>query len=179
MKIATFGAGCFWGAEHILRSVPGVTTTRVGYMGGVTSAPTYTDVCQENTGHIEVVELTYDPERLSYPELLDVFWQLHDPTALDDQGPYEQGSQYRAVIFYHDADQAALALASKVALDASHIYPTPIVTEIRPATAFWLAEDYHQQYIAKGGEHHCHVFTRSIRLPERLGGQSRAADAVP
>lgn len=178
MKIATFGAGCFWGAEHILRSLPGVTATRVGYMGGKTTAPTYTEVCETETGHIEVVELTYDPERLTYQDLLDVFWQLHDPTALDDQGPYEQGSQYRAVIFYHDAEQAALAEASKVALEASQVYAAPIVTELRPAAVFWAAEDYHQQYIAKGGEHHCHVFTRPLRLPERLNNQRRTEGVV-
>ena len=172
MKYATFGAGCFWGAEYLLRSVPGVTTSRVGYMGGTTRAPTYEAVCQVDTGHMEVVEMTYDPEHISYQELLDVFWQLHDPTSLDDQGPYEHGSQYRAVIFYHDAAQATLAVASKNALDMARVYMAPIVTEIRHATTFWPAEDYHQQYIAKGGAHHCHVFTRTIRFPERSRDRS-------
>ena len=172
MKYATFGAGCFWGAEHILRSVPGVTASRVGYMGGTTTVPTYAAVCQGDTGHIEVVEITYDPEQISYQELLDVFWQLHDPTSLDDQGPYEHGSQYRAVIFYHDAAQATLAVASKAAREVARVYARPIVTAIRPATTFWPAEDYHQQYIAKGGAHHCHVFTRTIRLPERSRDRS-------
>lgn len=162
---ATFGAGCFWGAEHILRQIPGVTGSRVGFMGGSTAAPTYDEVCQDTTGHIEVVELAYNPAVLSYHTLLAVFWQLHDPTALDDQGPYERGTQYRAVIFTHDAEQARLATASKVAREAQQRDGAPIVTAIRPATTFWPAEEYHQQYIAKGGEHHCHVFTRHIELP--------------
>lgn len=165
MTLATFGAGCFWGVEHILRQLPGVTGSRVGYMGGSTDTPTYDEVCQDTTGHVEVVELTYTPAVLSYQTLLDVFWQLHDPTSLDDQGPYERGSQYRAVIFAHDAEQARLATASKVALEAQQRDGAPIVTAIRPATTFWPAEAYHQQYIAKGGDHHCHVFTRSIHLP--------------
>lgn len=166
MKRATFGAGCFWGIEHLLRSVAGVTACRVGYMGGTVAAPTYEVVCRGDTGHIEVAEITYDPARISYQELLDVFWQLHDPTSLDDQGPYEPGTQYRAVIFYHDEGQANLAAASKAALEAARAYTGAIQTEIRAATTFWPAEDYHQRYIAKGGEHHCHVFTRAITIPE-------------
>jgi peptide-methionine (S)-S-oxide reductase len=166
VKHATFGAGCFWGTEHFLRSIPGVAACRVGYMGGTVSAPTYEMVCQGETGHVEVAEVTYDAERISYQELLDVFWQLHDPTSLDDQGPYERGTQYRAVIFYHDAEQATLAAASKAARDAAGVYAAPIQTEIRAATTFWPAEDYHQQYIARGGEHHCHVFTRAIAAPK-------------
>jgi peptide-methionine (S)-S-oxide reductase len=166
VKHATFGAGCFWGTEHLFRSVPGVTATRVGYMGGTVAAPTYEMVCQEETGHIEVAEITYDPERISYHKLLEVFWQLHDPTSLDDQGPYERGTQYRPVIFYHDAEQASLARASKASLEEAQVHAAPIRTEIRAATTFWPAEDYHQQYIAKGGEHHCHVFTRRITIPE-------------
>jgi len=178
VKYATFGAGCFWGAEHILRSMPGIGASRVGYMGGTTTAPTYETVCQGDPGHIEVVEITYDPAQISYQELLDVFWQLHDPTSLDDQGPYEQETQYSAVIFYHDADQATLAVASKAALEAARVYTAPIVIEIRPAMAFWPAENYHQQYIARGGEHHCHVFTRPIRLPERSSDRSRLEEAI-
>lgn len=135
-------------------------------MGATVESPTYEVVCQEETGHIEVAEITYDPKRISYEQLLDVFWQLHDPASLDDQGPYEQGAQYRAVIFYHDAEQATLATASRAALEAAGVYDLPIQTEIRAATTFWPAEDYHQQYIAKGGEHHCHVFTRTITMPE-------------
>ena len=141
-------------------------------MGGTTTAPTYEAVCQDDTGHIEVVEITYDPARISYQDLLAVFWQLHDPTARDNQGPYEQGTQYRAVIFYHDAEQAMLAVASKAALEAARVHAAPVVTESRPATTFWPAEDYHQHYIAKGGAHHCHVFTRTIRLPEAFSERS-------
>jgi peptide-methionine (S)-S-oxide reductase len=143
-------------------------------MGGSTAAPTYEDVCRGTTGHIEVVEISYDPAAISYRELLDVFWQLHDPTSLDDQGPYEQGSQYRAVIFTHDADQASAALESRAALAAKLGPGAPIVTELRPASTFWPAEDYHQQYIAQGGEHHCHVFTRQIQLPQ---GRGRAPES--
>jgi len=128
VKYATFGAGCFWGVEHILCAVPGVIASRVGYMGGTTPAPTYEAVCQDDTGHIEVVEITYDPARISYQDLLVVFWQLHDPTAHDNQGPYEQGTQYRAVIFCHDAEQAALAVASKATLEAARVHAAPIVT---------------------------------------------------
>jgi peptide-methionine (S)-S-oxide reductase len=168
MKLATFGAGCFWGAEHLLRPLPGVTATRVGYMGGTTREPTYETVCGGDTGHVEVVEVTYDPERITYEELLEVFWQLHDPTSLDDQGPYERGSQYRAVIFCHDDEQETVADASRARLERSTSQRAPIVTEIRRAGTFWPAEEYHQQYIAKGGDHHCHVFTRTIVLPERL-----------
>lgn len=167
MAIATFGAGCFWGVEHILRSLPRITDTEVGFMGGTLPAPTYEAVCEDTTGYIEVVQLTYDPHQISYDELLLVFWQLHDPTSLDNQGPYEQGSQYRAVVFYHTPEQAERAKASKVALEAANIYQAPIVTEIRPATTFWQAEEYHQEYIAKGGEHHCHVFTRTVTLPDQ------------
>jgi peptide-methionine (S)-S-oxide reductase len=163
-KLATFGAGCFWGTEHILRTVRGVSACRVGYMGGTVDSPTYEDVCRGETGHIEVAEVTYDSERVSYRQLLDVFWQLHDPTSLDDQGPYERGSQYRAAIFYHDAEQAALAAASRT--EVQRLYAKPVRTEILAAATFWPAEEYHQQYIAKGGDHHCHVFTRSVSLPE-------------
>jgi peptide-methionine (S)-S-oxide reductase len=165
VTLATFGAGCFWGTEHILRSVPGVIGCRVGYMGGTVEAPTYELVCEGGTGHIEVAEVRYDPARVSYEQLLDVFWQLHDPTSLNDQGPYERGYQYRAAIFYHDVEQATLAAGSKAALEASGTYDAPIRTEIRPAATFWPAEEFHQQYIAKGGDHHCHVFTRTVTLP--------------
>jgi peptide-methionine (S)-S-oxide reductase len=139
---------------------------RVGYMGGTVEAPTYELVCRGETGHIEVAEIAYDPKRISYQDILDVFWQLHDPTSRDDQGPYERGSQYRAVIFYHDAEQAALAVASQAALEAAQVSPVPIQTEIRAVTTFWPAEEYHQRYIAKGGDHHCHVFTREISIPD-------------
>ena len=162
---ATFGAGCFWGTEHVLRSIPGVTGCRVGYMGGSVDAPSYEQVCEGSTGHIEVAEVTFDPARISYETLLDVFWQIHDPTSIDDQGPYERGTQYRAAIFYHDEEQATAAAASKAALEASGRHARPIRTEIRAAGTFWPAEDYHQEYIAKGGEHHCNVFTRTVEIP--------------
>ena len=144
-------------------------------MGGSTTAPTYEDVCGDDTGHIEVVEIAFDPSRISYRDLLVVFWQLHDPTSVDDQGPFERGSQYRAVIFVHDSDQGALAEASRVALEAARVHAAPIVTEIRPVEVFWPAEDYHQDYIAKGGEHHCNVFTRTIHLPDHLESGNRDA----
>ena len=165
IKHATFGAGCFWGVEEILRKLPGVVATRVGYMGGTIDNPTYDDVCSDTTGHVEVVEVSYDPSRVSYGDLLGVFWQLHDPTSMDDQGPYEQGSQYRAVVFAHDPDQEDMARASKAALERSGVYQVPIVTEIRPATRFWPAEDHHQSYIQKGGTHHCNVFNRTVTFP--------------
>jgi len=165
MKHATFGAGCFWGVEEILRKLPGVVATRAGYMGGTRVNPTYDDVCIDTTGHVEVVEVSYDPSRISYDDVLDVFWQMDDPTSMDDQGPYEQGSQYRAVVFAHDPDQEVAARASKVALERSGIHRAPIVTEIRLATRFWPAEDFHQRYIQRGGTHHCNVFNRTVRFP--------------
>ena len=136
IKHATFGAGCFWGVEEAFRKLLGTVATRVGYMGGTTDDPTYEDVCTDTTGHVEVVEVSYDPSRISYEDLLDVFWQLHDPTSKDDQGPYERGSQYRAVVFAHDPGQEAAARASKAALARSGVHHAPIVTEIRPATRF-------------------------------------------
>ena len=136
IKRATLGAGCFWGVEEIFRKLPGTSATRVGYMGGTIDDPTYDDVCTDTTGHVEVVEVSYDPSRISYDDLLDVFWQLHDPTSMDDQGPYERGSQYRAVVFAHDPDQEAAARASKAALERSGVFRAPIVTEIRPAARF-------------------------------------------
>ena len=165
MKQATFGAGCFWGVDEIFRTLPGTAATRVGYMGGTTDDPTYDDVCTDTTGHVEVVEVSYDPARITYDDLLDVFWQLHDPTSMDDQGPYEQGSQYRALVFAHDLDQEAAAIASKATLKRSGVYHAPIVTEIRPAARFWPAEDHHQRYIQKGGTHHCNVFNRTVTFP--------------
>lgn len=176
IKHATFGAGCFWGVEEIFRKLPGIAATRVGYMGGTTDDPTYDDVCTDTTGHVEVVEVSYDPSRISYDDLLDVFWQLHDPTSMDDQGPYEQGSQYRGVVFAHDANQEAAARASKAALERRGVYHEPIVTEIRPATRFWPAEDHHQRYIQKGGTHHCNVFNRAVTFPAEGKAERSAQD---
>jgi peptide-methionine (S)-S-oxide reductase len=155
-KIATFGAGCFWGVEAAYRQIPGVLSTRVGYLGGTMENPTYKDVCSGRTGHAEVVEVTYDPARLTYDDLLTVFWENHDPTTLNRQGP-DVGVQYRSAIFYHDDEQKAAAEASKAERDRSGRYRRPIVTEITPASQFYEAEDYHQQYLEKRGLASCHI----------------------
>jgi peptide-methionine (S)-S-oxide reductase len=150
MERATFAAGCFWGVEADFREIDGVTDVLVGYTGGSTPNPTYQQVCSDRTGHAEAVEVTFDPERVSYEQLLDAFWAIHDPTTQDRQGP-DIGSQYRSAIFYHSAAQKAAAEASKAALDRSGRYKSPVVTEIVPAGTFWRAEEYHQQYVAKRG----------------------------
>jgi peptide-methionine (S)-S-oxide reductase len=155
-KIATFGAGCFWGVEAAYRQIPGVLSTRVGYLGGTMENPTYKDVCSGRTGHAEVVEVAYDPARLTYDDLLTVFWENHDPTTLNRQGP-DVGVQYRSAIFYHDDEQKAAAEASKAERDRSGRYRRPIVTEITPASQFYEAEDYHQQYLEKRGLASCHI----------------------
>lgn len=149
-KIATFGAGCFWGVEDTFRQIDGVTDVAVGYAGGTTERPTYEAVCTDKTGHAEVVEVTYDPTQVSYEKLLDIFWKNHNPTTLNRQGP-DHGTQYRSAIFFHDEAQKIAAETSKNALVASGAWKDPIVTEITPAGAFWRAEDYHQQYFAKRG----------------------------
>jgi peptide-methionine (S)-S-oxide reductase len=156
MAIATFGAGCFWGVEEAFRQTQGVTGTAVGYMGGHTRNPTYKEVCTDRTGHAEVVQVEYDPDRVSYDDLLNVFWENHDPTQLNRQGP-DVGAQYRTVIFYHTPEQKAVAEASKERLQASGKFKRPVVTEIVPAPEFWRAEEYHQQYLAKRGLSHCHL----------------------
>jgi peptide-methionine (S)-S-oxide reductase len=153
---ATFAAGCFWGVEAVFRQVPGVTSTTVGYMGGHFKNPTYRDVCTDQTGHAEVVAVTFDPAQVSYADLLRVFWENHDPTQLNRQGP-DTGTQYRTAIFFHSPEQEATACASKEALDRAGKYPRPIVTEITPASEFWRAEEYHQQYLEKRGEASCHI----------------------
>ncbi len=150
MKKATFGAGCFWGVEASFRRVKGVLSTSVGYMGGTVANPTYEDVCSDQTGHAEVVEVEYDPAEVSYEELLEVFWGIHDPTQLNRQGP-DVGTQYRSVIFYHDAEQEAAARASKNAVRASRADARGIMTEIAAASTFYRAEEYHQQYLEKRG----------------------------
>ena len=154
MKLATFGAGCFWGIEATFRRVPGVLDAAVGYSGGTTVDPTYQQVCTDRTGHAEVVQVGYDPEKVRYEDLLEVFWTCHDPTQKNRQGP-DVGSQYRSVIFYHDAEQEAEARASKVTLDASGRFRRPIATEIAPAAPFYRAEEYHQQYLKKRGAESC------------------------
>lgn len=156
MAKATFGAGCFWGVEAAFRKVEGVTGTAVGYMGGTLDNPSYQDVCTDRTGHAEVVEVDYDPERVSYDALLDVFWDVHDPTTLNRQGP-DFGTQYRSVIFFHDEAQEQAARASRDRLAASGRYRRPIVTEIVPATTFWRAEEYHQRYLEKRGLASCSI----------------------
>jgi peptide-methionine (S)-S-oxide reductase len=156
MKIATFGAGCFWGVEDAFRRVGGVAATSVGYSGGFTENPTYEDVCTDRTGHAEVVRVEYDPDQVSYETLLDVFWNSHDPTTVNRQGP-DFGSQYRSVIFHHDDSQRAAAVASKERLQSSGRFRRPIVTEIVPAAPFSRAEEYHQQYAEKFGRS-CSLF---------------------
>ena len=151
-KKATFGAGCFWGVEAAFRQLDGVTRTRVGYSGGALENPTYEDVCSHTTGHAEVVEVTYDPERVSYDQLLQVFWRKHDPTQLNRQG-WDIGDQYRSVVFFHDKEQQEAALAAKAREQAS--YTAPIVTQVEPAETFYEAEDYHQQYLEKRGRSTC------------------------
>jgi peptide methionine sulfoxide reductase msrA/msrB len=154
---ATFAAGCFWGVEAMFRKVPGVLGTEVGYTGGHTGSANYKQVCSGRTGHAEAVRVTYDPARVSYAELLDVFWSLHDPTTVDRQGP-DVGSQYRSAIFTHSAEQERLARASMAEVDALHVFKRKIVTQIEPAGEFYSGEDYHQQYFEKqGSEAHCHV----------------------
>jgi peptide-methionine (S)-S-oxide reductase len=156
MAKATFGAGCFWGVEEDFRKVPGVTATAVGYSGGTLANPTYEDVCSDRTGHAEVVQVDYDPAKASYDSLLDVFWNGHNPTQLNRQGP-DVGTQYRSVIFFHTPEQEAAARASREKLAKSGKFARPIVTEISPAQPFWRAEEYHQRYFEKRGGGSCHV----------------------
>ncbi|MEA3401775.1 MAG: peptide-methionine (S)-S-oxide reductase MsrA [Armatimonadota bacterium] len=153
MERATFGAGCFWGVEEAFRRVPGVEDTAVGYMGGDVENPTYEQVCTDRTGHAEVVEVTYDAAQISYEELLELFWSIHDPTQVNRQGP-DVGQQYRSVIFYHTPEQERMARQSKQRLAGSGRYDRPVATAIEPAETFWRAEEYHQQYSAKrrGGD---------------------------
>jgi peptide-methionine (S)-S-oxide reductase len=156
MAKAIFAAGCFWGVEATFRQLPGVKATRVGYTGGNFANPTYKDVCTDRTGHAEAVEIDYDPATLSYDKLLEVFWENHNPTQLNRQGP-DWGTQYRSAIFYTNPEQEAAAKASKEALEKSHRFSRPIVTQIVPATTFYQAEDYHQQYLEKKGLASCHI----------------------
>ena len=155
MEKATFAAGCFWGVEETFRQTEGVVSTSVGYTGGQSSSPTYEQVCSHATGHAEAVEVEFDPEVISYDELLNVFWSCHDPTTLDRQGP-DVGNQYRSAIYYHTPEQKEAATDSKSSLGASDALPSPIVTEITPASEYYLAEEYHQQYLAKRGVKQCH-----------------------
>ena len=153
---ATFGAGCFWGVESTFREVEGVVDAAVGYEGGHTVNPTYKDVCTDATGHAEVIEVEFDPSKVSYEALLEIFWTSHDPTQVNRQGP-DFGTQYRTVIFYHTPEQQQAAIRSKEALEKSGRFSRPIATQIVPAQTFYRAEDYHQQYLAKRGLRHCHI----------------------
>lgn len=150
---AIFAAGCFWGVEANFRKVKGVLSTRVGYIGGKFSNPTYKDVCSHRTGHAEALEVTFDPSKVSYDELLDVFWSIHDPTTLNRQGP-DVGTQYRSAIFYLDLEQKEKAEKSKIKIEKSKRFKRPIVTQIVPASEFWEAEEYHQQYVEKRNKHY-------------------------
>jgi peptide-methionine (S)-S-oxide reductase len=154
---ATFAAGCFWGVEAAFREVEGVVSTSVGYTGGTTEDPTYEEVCTDKTGHAEAVEVIYDPDVVSYEELLDVFWSIHDPTTKNRQGP-DVGSQYRSAIFYHNPEQRAAARAREEKLQRSGLYDGEIVTEIVPATEFYRAEEYHQRYFEKHGRRGCRIW---------------------
>jgi peptide-methionine (S)-S-oxide reductase len=156
MQKATFAAGCFWGVEATFRQLPGVVSTRVGYTGGHSQNPTYKEVCTDRTGHAEAVEVEFDPLKVPYRDLLKVFWENHDPTQVNRQGP-DWGTQYRTAIFFHSPEQQAEAEASKQSLEKAHRYAKPIATEIVPAVTFYPAEDYHQQYLEKRGLASCHV----------------------
>jgi len=153
---ATFGMGCFWGAEEVFRMAKGVISTTVGYMGGTLANPTYGDICTDKTGHAEAVQVEYDPSRVSYKELLDIFWENHDPTTLNRQGP-DLGTQYRSVVFFHTKEQEEEARRSKEELERSKRFKKPIVTEITPASTFYWAEEYHQKYLQRRGFGTCHT----------------------
>jgi peptide-methionine (S)-S-oxide reductase len=154
---ATFGAGCFWGVEAQFAAIPGVTATAVGYEGGKLDNPSYKDVCTDQTGHAEVVELDFDPERVTYPQLLDAFFALHDPTTMNRQGP-DWGTQYRSVVFFHSPRQEAEAKAKIDQVSSEGRFkPRRIVTLVVPAQTFWRAEDYHQRYLEKRGLASCHI----------------------
>jgi peptide-methionine (S)-S-oxide reductase len=154
MEKATFGAGCFWGVEATFRRLAGVKSTQVGYIGGSTDQPTYEQVCTDRTGHAEAVEVTFDPEVISYHDLLNIFWENHDPTTRDRQGP-DVGRQYRSAIFFHSPEQEAEARQSLA--EAQKHLKRPIVTQVVQAATFWPAEEYHQQYLEKRGLAHCHI----------------------
>jgi peptide-methionine (S)-S-oxide reductase len=156
METATFGAGCFWGVEVRFQQEPGVTETAVGYEGGQLDNPTYKDVCTDRTGHAEVVEVKFDPAKVSYQRLLDLFFELHDPTQLNRQGP-DWGAQYRSVVFFHSPEQEAVAKATIARLTEQKAFKKPIVTQVVPAETFWRAEEYHQKYLEKRGAVSCHI----------------------
>ena len=156
METATFGAGCFWGVEARFQQMPGVLETAVGYEGGKLDNPSYKDVCTDRTGHAEVVEVKFDPEKVSYQQLLDLFFELHNPTELNRQGP-DWGTQYRSVVFFHSPEQEAAAKATIERLTRDKRFSKPIVTQVVPAQSFWRAEEYHQKYLEKRGALSCHI----------------------
>jgi peptide-methionine (S)-S-oxide reductase len=156
METATFGAGCFWGVEARFQQEPGVTETAVGYEGGKLDNPTYKDVCTDRTGHAEVVDVKFDPAKVSYQRLLDLFFELHDPTQLNRQGP-DWGAQYRSVVFFHSPEQEAAAKSTIARLTEQKAFKKPIVTQVVPAETFWRAEEYHQKYLEKRGAVSCHI----------------------
>ncbi len=157
MEKATFAAGCFWGVESAFRTIDGVIDAQSGYTGGQTENPTYKEVCSGQTGHAEAVEITFDPVKISYAQLVELFWRVHNPTQVNRQGP-DFGTQYRSAIFFHTSEQKAVAEKSKAALEASGRYKNPIATEIVPAAKFYRAEEYHQRYFEKTGRPACHFF---------------------
>lgn len=154
-EIATFGAGCFWGIEVAFGKIPGVIETAVGYSNGHTKNPTYREVCTDETGHAEVVRVTFDPAQVSYEQLLDAFWTMHDPTQVNRQGP-DSGTQYRTAIFTHSPEQEVIAKKARAAMEAGGKFKRPVATEISPAGTFYKAEDYHQKYLEKRGASSCH-----------------------
>lgn len=156
MEKATFAAGCFWGVESEFRNIKGVLDVTVGYTGGSMPNPTYKDVCTGRTGHAESVLVEFDPAQVRYKQLLDAFWEMHDPTTLNRQGP-DYGTQYRSAIFFHNPEQERIARTSKEALEATHKFDRPIVTEIKQATDFYKAEEYHQRYLEKRGAASCRL----------------------
>ncbi len=156
LEKATFAAGCFWGVEELFRTTPGVISTKVGYTGGITKKPNYEQVCTDSTGHAEAVQVDFDPKKISYEKLLELFWQNHNPTTPNQQGP-DFGSQYRSAVFYHSAAQKKAAEKSKAGLEKSGRFKSPIVTQIVPAADFYPAEGYHQKYLMKKGQASCHV----------------------
>lgn len=155
-ELATFGAGCFWGVEEEFRKLHGVISTKVGYLGGIKDNPSYEEICSDETGHAEVVEVTFDREKINYEQLLNLFWNIHNPTQLNRQG-VDIGTQYRSAIFYHSEEQKEIAVLSKNKLEKINKYSRPIVTEISQVKTFWEAEDYHQQYLTKRGLTSCHI----------------------
>ena len=164
---AVFASGCFWGVEKVFSALPGVTSTRVGYTGGTTKNPTYEQVCTGRTGHAEAIEITFDPSKISYDELLEVFFRHHDPTTEDRQGN-DVGTQYRSAIFYHSPEQKAAAEKSLSLLDGAKIFRHGIVTEVSPASEFYAAEEYHQKYLKKNPLGYCHIQLQSAKIAQIL-----------